>query len=184
MGKNKVDDKKWICVQITHRYNKTQHVSTIKNFLKKMFKNQQILFLGNQLDDQNFSNAMDGYFFIQCNDASKYIETFKQSKYINNILINFDQIAYISNKQVEDMVKNFNQKNKKRQNQFFLGDIVKIKKGMFKNLYAMVVQAKNDLQVIVVFKFISGYRFQKMTIDNCQYKNNLFDIVRVSCNGL
>ena len=184
MDKNKELDqkksvKKWVCVEITHRYNKTQHVITLKNYLKNMFKNEQILFLGNNLDNQNFNNAMDGYFFIQCNDIQKYIETFRQSKYINNILINFDQIVYIDDAQVQSMISNFYDNNKNRKNEFRFGDIVRVKKGMFKNLYGIVIQAKNDLQILTCFKFISGYRLQIMTVDNCQYENNLFDVVRV-----
>ena len=177
-------DKKWVCVEITHRYNKTQHVITLKNFLRKLFSDQQILFLGNTLDDQNFNNVLDGYFFIQCNDIQPYIQNFKQSKYINNVLINYEQIAYIDDVQVQQMVDKFNETNQSRQSMFHFGDVVKIKKGMFKNLYGIVNQVIDQFQVIVVFKFISGYRYQRVAVDNCEYKNNFFDVVRVGRDEL
>ena len=177
---NKIMDKKWVCIEITHRYNKTQHVTTLKKYLKKFFSQQQILFLGNTLDDENFKNVMDGYFFVQCNDLTPYLQSFKQSKYINNVLIDFQQIAYISDQQISQMVLTFNQKNQNRKNMFKLGDVVKVQKGVFKNLYAVVTQVINQKQILGVFKFVSGYRIQRLTVDNCQYKNNFFDVVRVA----
>lgn len=173
------ENKKWICVQVTHRYNKSQHVKTVKNFLLKMFSNQKILFLGSQLDDQNFNNVMDGYFFIQCNDITPYLQTFKNSKYINNILITFDSIKYIDDEQIQSMLRAYEVKYDSRKNQLMYGDVVKVKKGMFKNLYAIVTEIKNEHEIIGVFKFISGYRFQKLDVDNCQKQNNFFDFVRV-----
>lgn len=172
--------KKWVCVQVTHRYNKSQHVKTVKNFLHNMFSDQQILFLGSQLDDQNFNNVMDGYFFIQCNDISPYIDKFKNSKYINNILITFDAVKYIDDKQIQQMLKAYQIKYDNRKNQLRFGDIVKVKKGMFKNLYAVVNQIKNQHEIIGLFKFVSGYRLQRLDVDNCEKQNNLFDFVRVS----
>ena len=67
-----------------------------------------------------------------------------------------------------------------RKNMFKLGDVVKVQKGVFKNLYAVVTQVINQKQILGVFKFISGYRIQRLTVDNCQYKNNFFDVVRVA----
>jgi hypothetical protein len=31
------ENKKWVCVEVTHRYNKSEHVKTVKNFLQQMF---------------------------------------------------------------------------------------------------------------------------------------------------
>lgn len=174
------ENKKWICVEVTHRYNKSQHVKTVKNFLYNMFSEQKILFLGSDLDDQNFNNVMDGYFFIQCNDISPYLEALKTSKYINNILITFDSVRYIDDCQVQAMVKAYQIKYDNRKNQLRYGDVVKVKKGMFKNLYAIVCQIKNQHEIIGLFKFISGYRLQKIDVDNCEKQNNFFDIVRVA----
>ena len=78
------------------------------------------------------------------------------------------------------MVKNYNDNYNSRENQLKYGDIVKVKKGMFKNLYAVVTQLKNEHQIMAVFKFISGYRFQKLDVDNCEKQSNLFDIIKVS----
>lgn len=174
------ENKKWLCVEVTHRYNKSQHVKTVKNFLSQMFSEQQILFLGSELDDQNFNNVMDGYFFIQCNDIAPYLEQLKQSKYINNILITFDSVRYIDDCQVQEMLKAYEVKYDSRKNQLKYGDVVKVKKGMFKNLYAIVTEIKNEHEIVGVFKFISGYRFEKLDVDNCEKQNNLFDFVRVS----
>ena len=180
MVKNNPNIKKWVCLEITHRYNKSQHVKTVKKFLSSMFSPEQILFLGSQLDEQNFNNVMDGYFFIQCNNIQPYIDRFKNSKYINNALITFDHIQYIDDSQIQTMVKNYNDNYNSRENQLKYGDIVKVKKGMFKNLYAVVTQLKNEHQIMAVFKFISGYRFQKLDVDNCEKQSNLFDIIKVS----
>ena len=174
------ENKKWVCVEVTHRYNKSEHVKTVKNFLQQMFSQQQILFLGSDLDDQNFNNVMDGYFFIQCNDIQPHVQVLKNSKYINNILITFDSIRYIQDCQVQEMLKAYQQKYDSRKNELRYGDVVKVKKGMFKNLYAIVNQIKNQHEIIGVFKFISGYRFQKLDVDNCEKQNNFFDFVRVA----
>lgn len=180
MEKNIPLDQKWVCVQVTHRYNKTQHVKTVKSFLKTLFTDDKVLFLGSQLDNQNFNNVMEGYFFIQCDDITPYIQIFRNSKYINNILVDFQRIEYISGQQIANMVKQYELAYDNRKNHLKYGDVVKIKKGMFKNLYAIVVQVKNQHQIIGVFKFISGYRFQLIDLDNCEKCNNLFDFVRVA----
>lgn len=180
MVKNNPNSKKWVCLEITHRYNKSQHVKTVKKFLYNMFTPQQILFLGSQLDEQNFNNVMDGYFFIQCNNLEPYIDKLKNSKYINNVLINFQHIQYIDDSQIQAMLNNYNENYNNRQNELSYGDIVKVKKGMFKNLYAVVTELKNEHQIMAVFKFISGYRFQKLDVDNCQKQGNLFNIIKVA----
>jgi hypothetical protein len=51
---------------------------------------------------------------------------------------------------------------------------------MFKNLYAIVTEIKNEHEIIGAYKFISGYRFEKLDVDNCEKQNNLFDFVRVA----
>lgn len=180
MEENNKQNKKWICVQITHRYNKSQHVKTVKNFLYTMFQPQKILFLGSSLDEQNFNNVMDGYFFIQCNEVQPFLQVLKNSKYINNILISFDRVHYIDDCQVMNMVRQYQKKYDSRQNQLKYGDVVKVKKGMFKNLYAVVNQIKNQHQVVGVFKFVSGYRLEKLDVDNCEKQNNLFDFIKVA----
>ena len=78
------------------------------------------------------------------------------------------------------MLKAYQQKYDSRKNELRYGDVVKVKKGMFKNLYAIVNQIKNQHEIIGVFKFISGYRFQKLDVDNCEKQNNFFDFVRVA----
>ncbi len=175
----KAQMKKWICVEVTHRYNKSEHCKTIKEFLKNLFPVNEILFVGNDLGDGNFKNALDGYFFIQCDDAAKYIDVFKNSKYISNILVSYDQISYIDDSEIRTLLETYDEKCKDEVFSYKLGDIVKIKSGMFKNLYAMVVNSTKVNELTVMFKFISGYRFENIKNDNCELKNNFFDYIRV-----
>jgi hypothetical protein len=53
---------------------------------------------------------MDGYFFIQSDNVERYVDIFKQSKYINNVLINFDSISYIDDSEIQEMLFNYNNK--------------------------------------------------------------------------
>lgn len=174
--KNKM--KKWICIEVTHRYNKNEHCKTIREFLKNIFPQNEILFVGNDLGDGNFKNALDGYFFVQCNDASPYVDILKNSKYISNILVSYDQISYIDDEEIKTLINTYDEKCNESIFSYKLGDIVKIKSGMFKNLYAMVVNAERKDEMKVVFKFISGYRFENIKLDNCELKNNFFDYIR------
>ena len=182
MGQNKniseIKQKKWICVQITHRYNKSEHVKTVKDFLHSVFSKSKILFVGKDLGDNNFKNALDGYFFIECDDARKYIDVFKNSKYINNILISYENIVYISDKQIQTMVGDYEAKLLAEIHTYKIGDVIKVKTGMFKNLYGVVINAEKHDELTIVLKFISGYRFQTVKVENCEPFQNFFDLVR------
>ena len=76
------------------------------------------------------------------------------------------------------MVDDYEQKLLAEVHTYKIGDVIKVKTGMFKNLYGVVINSEKKDELTIMLKFISGYRFQNIKVENCEPFQNFLDIVR------
>lgn len=173
-------DFRWICLDINTRYCKSEYCAEIKFAIKTILGSgcKKILYVGDALSDDEVDNALDSYIFVKCDNITEHLTEIANSKYFRNILSSFDCISYLSQKEIDDLIKSW---KKSKEKVVFLGygDVGYVKSGVFAKLYGIVINHRND-KYEMVFKFCRGYVVSMISEDNCVlHGKNIFDYLKV-----
>jgi len=175
-------ESKWVCLSINERYSSYLYHEQVKNGICKIFEkesDEDVLFVGNTLEEGIIENALETYVFVKCEDICKYRFQLEKSRYIKTILNSFNSIVFISELEIEALKKDWAKKKQEEDIVFFYGDIVNVKRGVYEKLNGIIIDKKNKKEMVVLFKFSVGYRIVNLHNDNLVKKNNVFEIIKV-----
>ena len=174
-------ESKWICLSINERYNSYIYYNQVKDGIEKTFGDicEEILFVGDTLEDNHVDNILETYVFVKCRDIKKIKPELEKSKYIKTILNSFENVVFIKDKEINALKADWKRKKKDSSIVFFYGDIVTVKKGIYSELNGIIIDKKNKDEMIVLFKFNVGYRIVELHNDNLIRKKNIFETIKV-----
>ncbi len=169
----------WVCADIKIKFQSPNYCTQIQNDLKDTFGDEleDIYFLGHQLGETAFHNALESYFFLKCSNTKEFIKKLKKKKYISYVITEYDLGVVIPKQQIKDLNKSYMEKVKIPH--YFFGEVVKVKEGDYYNLYGIVIGHIGDT-VKVLFKFSRGYKIAELLEYNlCETNQNMFDYIKV-----
>ena len=172
-------DSKWICVDVCTKYTRPEYYSKLFAELKAIFGDVEIVVIGDLLDDDHLDNYFGSYVFVQCNDVSAFKDKIICSKCIRTVLYSMDSPSYLTTEEINAMLTTWNNKQMEQKTNLRYGDMVKIKTGLYKNLYGIVIDRKDEEVFTVLFKFCKNYQMFDVNYINCEKMNNMFEQLKV-----
>ena len=181
MQETSVLESKWISIEINERYSGLTYYENIKKELQRVFLSdlEDVLFIGDYLGDNLFDNALDTYIFIKCRNIFEHRNELKKIKYVKNVLSSFTDIKFLSEQEIKDVKSSWSVKKDKESVDFFFGDIVKIKAGMYGNLIGIIYDKAKNGNFVIAFKFHSCIRYDKIKAENLEKEGNIFTFMRL-----
>ena len=179
--KNEDSVSRWVCLSINERYNSYIYHSQVKKSIEKTFNGnaEEILFVGNLLEDGMIENALDTYVFVKCFNIYDYISRLEKSRYIKTVLNSYHNVVFISELEIKELKRDWEDKKKNSDSVFFYGDIVHVKKGVYEKLNGIIIDKYSDDEMAVLFKFHVGYRIANLHNDNLTVNGNIFKTIKV-----
>lgn len=174
-------ESKWICLIVRERYKRNIEFPNALNAIKEILSSDciHILFLGSKLYKNVYDNELDGYVFVKCKNIDKHLSELKQSRFIENVLNSYDNIQFVANEEIRDMIRDWKGvvKKKKIDSKILYGDVVYVKNGKYSDLNGIIV-SNNDSSYTVSFKFNFGFVNDIVFFNNIEKKTNIFEVIK------
>lgn len=134
----------WYCISFTYDIDPVEDYDSIKNELLRIFGRKCCFMLpGDLMCAGSYDTYCDGYVFVLCKDIADYESDLRSSSVFFGCRDETGNVMVVPDDEIARMQLYFERVLRKR---FAVGEMVRIKRGLFSNLFGIVTKTfKSDL---------------------------------------